>query len=226
MSGVGGWKSVEQGWQAVDDLIGAKLLGDDPVLADCLARSHAAGLPDIAVSAPQGRLLELLAAATGARRILEVGTLGGFSTILLARGAGPEGRVTTLELLPEYARVARGNLAAAAVGDRVEVIEGPALDNLARLEGPFDLTFIDADKVNNCAYVDHAVRLSRAGALIVVDNVVRQGHVVAPDPADDSAVGTRALYDHVRDHPRLAATAIQTVGSKGWDGLMVARVLE
>ena len=226
MSGVGGWKSVEDGWQAVDDLICATLLGDDPALAACLERSRAAGLPDIAVSAPQGRLLELLATVTGTRRVLEVGTLGGFSTIFLARGVGGGGRVTTLELIPEYAAIARESLAAAGVDDRVEVIVGPALDSLARLAGPIDLTFLDADKVNNCAYVDHAVRLSRPGALILVDNVVREGNVVAPDPSDESAVGTRRLYDHVRDHPRLAGTAIQTVGAKGWDGLMILRVLD
>ena len=225
MSGTAGWKRVEDGWGAVDALIGETLLGEDAALRACLERSREAGLPDIAVSPPQGKFLQLLAAATGAKRVLEVGTLGGFSTIFLARGVGPDGHVTTLELDPSYADVAHRNLDEAGLGERVEVVIGPALGSLERLDGRFDLSFIDADKVNNCAYVDHALRLSRDGALIVVDNVVREGKIVDPATDDASAIGTRALYDHLAGHPRLDATAIQTVGGKGWDGLLIARVL-
>ena len=224
MSGLAGWKAVEHKWAAVDALVGETLLGEDPVLAACLADSRAAGLPDIAVSPTQGKFLQLLVAASGAKRVLEVGTLGGFSTIFLARGAGAGGQVVSLELSPDYAEVARANIARAAPPAAVEVRVGPALGSLPKVEGPIDFAFIDADKVNNANYVDHAVRLARPGALIVVDNVVREGRVLDPQ-GDESAEATRRLYDHVGNHPRLDASALQTVGAKGWDGLMIARVV-
>lgn len=224
MSGVAGWKSVEDKWSAVDALVGETLLGDDPALAACREDSRAAGLPDIAVSPAQGKFLQLLVAASGAKRVLEVGTLGGFSTIYLARGAGEGGHVVSLELSESYAEVARANIARAAPPALVEVRVGPALESLPQLEGPIDFAFIDADKVNNAAYVDHALRLARPGALIVVDNVVREGRVLDPR-GDESAEATRRLYDHVGKDPRLDASVLQTVGSKGWDGLLIARVV-
>lgn len=224
MSGAAGWKSVEDRWSAVDALIGETMLGDDPALAACLEDSRAAGLPDIAVSPAQGKFLQLLVAASGAKRVLEVGALGGFSTIFLARGGGEGGNVISLELSAAYAEVARANVARAAPSAEVEVRIGPALERLPSVEGPIDFVFIDADKVNNANYVDHALRLARPGALIVVDNVVREGRVLDPED-DEAAEATRRLYDHVGQHPRLDASVLQTVGSKGWDGLLVARVV-
>jgi predicted O-methyltransferase YrrM len=224
MSGRAGWKAVDEAWQAVDQFIADRLLPDDPALAECLARCSAAGLPDIAVSAAQGRFLQMLAAMSGASRVLEIGTLGDYSTIHLARGLAEDGQVVTLEAQGTFAAVARANFRAAGLGERIALHVGEALTSLPALTGPFDLTFIDADKPNNCAYVDHALRLSRPGALIVVDNVVREGTVLEPADDDESAIGTRALYEHVFQHPRLEATALQTVGGKGWDGMMFLRV--
>lgn len=224
MSGVAGWKTVEDGWRAVDALAERTLLGEVPALAACLSDSRAAGLPDIAVSPAQGKFLQLLVAASGAKRVLEVGTLGGFSTIFLARGAGEGGKVVSLELSADYAKVARANIERAAPPAEIEVRVGPALETLPDLEGPIDFAFIDADKVNNAAYVDHAVRLARPGALIVVDNVVREGRVLDPQ-GDESAEATRRLYEQVGANPRLDASVLQTVGAKGWDGLLIARVV-
>lgn len=207
----------------VDAFLDRTVGGDDPDLVAALAASTAAGLPQIAVSAQQGRFLWLLARAIGARRVLEVGTLGGYSTIWLARGLGPEGRVLTLEYEPRHAEVARANLDRAGVGGRVEVRVGAALDTLPGVTGaPFDLVFIDADKENNAAYVDHAVRLARPGAVILVDNVIRDGGILTP--ADADARGTRRSLELLGEHPKLDAAAIQTVGVKGWDGFAVAVV--
>ncbi|MFT3977558.1 MAG: O-methyltransferase [Sphingomonas bacterium] len=214
----------DEGWAAVDRYIGDKLLGEDAALAAALAANAAGGLPDIDVSPPQGKMLHLIARIAGARRVLEVGTLGGYSTIWLARAAGEGGRVVTLEIDPHHAEVARANLAAAGMGDRTEVLTGPALDTLARLDGPFDLVFIDADKENNTAYVREAIRLSRPGATIVVDNVIREGGVLDAASPDPRIAGTRALFDYVAKEPRLSATAIQTVGGKKWDGFLIAVV--
>lgn len=216
--------SGESDWNAVDALIDDTLVGKDEALSGCLARSRAAGLPDIAVSPAQGKFLQLMVTASGARRVLEIGTLGGFSTIFLARGLAPEGKVVTLEADPGFAAVARGNLDAAGLGSQVEVIEGRALETLPTLEGPIDFHFIDADKVGYCDYLDHAVRLSAPGALIVFDNVVRGGAILDAGPADPAALVTRRLYDRVAQHPRLDATVLQTVGIKGWDGILVARL--
>jgi predicted O-methyltransferase YrrM len=212
------------GWTAVDDYIAAHLLGDDPALAAALTANEAAGLPDIDVSPAHGRMLELLARMMGAGRILEIGTLGGYSAICLARALPVGGRLVTLEIDPHHAEVARANFARAGVADRIELIVGPALDTLARLEGPFDFVFIDADKPSNAAYLKEALRLSRPGTAIVVDNVVREGAVLDADSSDERVAGTRALFEAAAAEPRLTATAVQTVGVKKWDGFLLAVV--
>ncbi|HEU0190508.1 MAG TPA: O-methyltransferase [Mycobacterium sp.] len=207
----------------VDDFLDELLVGDDPALTAAVEASEAAGLPAIAVSAQQGKFLNLLVRATRAKRVLELGTLGGYSTIWLARAVGVDGSVVTLEYEPKHAEVARANLDRAGVGDRVHVMVGAALETLPTLRGePFDLVFIDADKENNAAYVEWAVRLARPGSVIVVDNVIRDGRVLAPN--DSAAEGTRRSLDLLGEHPRLDAAAIQTVGVKGWDGFALAVV--
>ncbi len=210
----------------VDAFLDTTLIGDDPELSGALEASDAAGLPPIAVSAQQGKFLSLLAAAAGARRILEIGTLGGFSTIWLARGAGPQGRVVTLEYEPRHAEVARANLQRAGLADRVEVVVGAALDTLPTLTGdPFDLIFIDADKENYPAYLDWAVRLARPGALILADNVIREGRVLSLPAGDAHARAVRQTLQAMGAHPRLDTAVIQTVGAKPWDGFALALVL-
>ncbi|MBQ1499446.1 MAG: O-methyltransferase [Sphingomonas sp.] len=219
---------MAQDWIAVDGYIAGKLIGADPALDATLAANAAGGLPAIDVSAAQGRMLELFARMSGARRILEVGTLGGYSTICLARALPGDGQLVTLELEPHHAEVARANLARAGLDARCDVRVGPAAETLAAMiaagEGPFDLVFIDADKPGNRAYLDAALRLTRPGSVILVDNVVRGGRVLEADSADPSVLGTRALFDAVAAEPRLDATAIQTVGDKGWDGFLIAVV--
>lgn len=210
--------------QDVDDFLNDTVIGDDPALSAAVEASDAAGLPQIAVSAQQGKFLSLLAAAVQAHRILEIGTLGGFSTIWLARGAGPQGRVVTLEYEPRHAEVARANLERAGVADRVEVIVGAALDTLPTLSGgPFDLVFIDADKENYVAYLEWAVRLARPGALIVADNVVREGQILDPQH-NAQAQAVRETLRLMGEHPRLDTAVIQTVGAKRWDGFALALV--
>ncbi|HWW56762.1 MAG TPA: O-methyltransferase [Sphingopyxis sp.] len=213
-------------WQAVDDYIAATLLGDDDALATTLANNAEQGLPPIDVSAAQGKMLFLLAQMAGARRILEVGTLGGYSTIWLARALPDGGSLVTLELETHHARVARENLERAGVSDRVDIRVGPAVDSLAAMTGeaPFDFVFIDADKQGNAHYVAEAIRLGRSGTTIVVDNVVREGGVLDADSDDERIIGTRALFDMLGADPRLDATAVQTVGAKKWDGFVLARV--
>ena len=187
------------------------------------------GMPAIEVSAQHGKLLYLLATAMRATRVLEIGTLAGYSTINLARAVGPGGRVVTLEYEPDHADVARANLKRAGVGDRVEVIVGAALDTLPRLAErgeTFDLVFIDADKENNVAYVEWAIKLGRAGSIIVVDNIARFGRVLEPAADDHQARAVRDMLEMMGEHPRLDAAAIQTVGTKGWDGFAVALVKE
>jgi predicted O-methyltransferase YrrM len=201
-------------WSEVDRYIAGKLIRDDPEV-------NAAGLPRHEVSPPQGALLELLARAIGARRILEIGTLAGYSTIWLARALPPDGRLVTLEVDPGYAAVARENLAGLA---GVDVVTGPALETLPRLDGPFDLVFIDADKRSNPEYLRHALRLARPGTLIVADNVIRGGAIVDPEDPGESVQGVRAFFDALAAEPRVRATAIQTVGSKGYDGFALALV--
>lgn len=210
--------------QDVDEFLTATLVGDDPALNAAVEASDAAGLPQIAVSAQQGKFLSLLAGAMQARRILEIGTLGGFSTIWLARGAGPQGRVMTLEYEPRHAAVARANLERAGLADRVEVVVGAALDTLPTLAGaPFDLVFIDADKENYVAYLEWAVRLARPGAVIVADNVVREGRILQPQ-GNAQAAAVRRTLELMAEHPRLNTAVIQTVGAKHWDGFAFALV--
>jgi predicted O-methyltransferase YrrM len=213
-------------WTAVDRYLAERLLEPDAALDAALEASTAAGLPPAGVSPTQGRLLELLARIQGARTILELGTLGAYSTIWLACALPPGGRLVTLELDAGYAEVARANLARAGLADVVEVRVGPARDTLAALaaEGhdPFDLVFIDADKASNAEYLATALELSRPGTLIVADNVVRGGSVLDGD--DASAVGVRRFFDLIAAEPRLRATAIQTVGEKGYDGFALAVV--
>jgi predicted O-methyltransferase YrrM len=215
---------LQDTWDAVDEWVEGRFVPEDAALEGALSASAAAGLPAIQVSAAQGRFLELMVRISGARSVLEVGTLGGYSTIWLARGLGPEGRLLTLELEPRHAEVARANLDAAGVGDLVEVRVGPAAESLAALTETFDLVFIDADKPSTPTYFTEAVRLSRPGTVIVVDNVVRQGAVVHDDPSDANAQGIRAFAEIVAHDPRLRGTAIQTVGRKGYDGFAVVVV--
>ncbi|RIK12588.1 MAG: methyltransferase [Anaerolineae bacterium] len=219
--------SQEQ-WTAVDDYVAGLFIGDDPALAAALAESTAAGLPDIAVSPVYGKLLTILARAVGARRILEIGTLGGYSTICLARALPPDGRLVTLEFNPHHVEVARANIVRAGLADRVEVITGRAVDSLAVLaagnRGPFDLIFIDADKPSYSAYLDGSLRLSRPGTLILADNVVRGGRVIDSADEDEFVRGVRAFNQKLAAEPRLAATIMQTVGGKGYDGLAIALV--
>lgn len=216
-------------WTAVDQYLD-QLCDEDDALREAQAAADAAGLPDIAVSTTQGRLLELLGRMTGARRALEVGTLAGVSTLWLARGlAGPERHVTTLELDPAHAAVARSNLERAGLGDLVDIRVGPAAESLASLAAekvePFDLVFIDADKPSNPVYLELALALSRAGTVLVVDNVVRQGAVADAASEDPRVQGSRAVIEAAARHPRLVATALQTVGRKGYDGMLIARVV-
>jgi len=211
--------------QDVDAFLDGTVVGDDPASSAAIQASNAAGLPPIAVSVQQGKFLCLLAGAIQARRILEMGTLGGFSAIWLARGAGPQGRVVTLEYEPGHAEVARANLQRAGVADRVEVIVGAALDTLPTLSGgPFDLVFIDADKENNAAYVEWAVRLARPGSVILVDNVIRDGQILQAQSDDVRVQATRQTLQMMGEHPRLDTAVIQTVGAKHWDGFAFALV--
>jgi predicted O-methyltransferase YrrM len=208
----------------VDEFLDTTVVGDDPALSAALEASDAAGLPRIAVSAQQGKFLSLLAGAIKARSVLEIGTLGGFSTIWLARGVGPDGRVLTLEYEPKHAEVARANIDRAGVGDRVEVLVGPALETLPTVtDGPFDLVFIDADKENNAGYLEWAVKLTRPGSVIVVDNVIREGAILTPD-GDAVVQGTRRALEILGEHPKLDTAVLQTVGAKHWDGFALALV--
>lgn len=220
--------TAEEDWAAVDRYITDMLVPPDPVLDAALAASDAAGLPTIQVAPNQGKLLALLAQVQGARSILEVGTLGGYSTIWMARALPAGGRLITLEADARHADVARSNIAAAGLDGVVEVRLGKALDTLPRLasegSGPFDLIFIDADKSNNPEYFSWALELSRVGTLIIVDNVIRSGAVIDSTSEDPDIEGTRRLYELMAAEPRVSATAIQTVGSKGHDGLAIALV--
>jgi predicted O-methyltransferase YrrM len=216
-------------WTKVDAYFTDKLAPSDDVLDAALAASDAAGLPPHNVAPNQGKLLLLLAQLQGARKILEIGTLGAYSTIWLARALPPGGRVVTLEANPKHAEVARANLQHAGLGEIVELRLGPALDSLAVLQrdgqGPFDLIFIDADKPNNPGYLDAALQLSRQGTLIIADNVVRNGAVADPTSTDANVIGVRRFTDLLASDRRVSATAIQTVGSKGYDGFALIRVV-
>ncbi|MFD0401458.1 O-methyltransferase [Kitasatospora sp. NPDC059811] len=215
-------------WDAVDAYFSEQLVGHDPALEAAAAAADAAGLPEIAVAPNQGKLLHLLALTQGARRILEVGTLGGYSAIWLARALPADGTLITLEIDPKHAEVAQGNIARAGLEKVAEVRLGRAADSLAALveQGvePFDLVFIDADKPSNPEYFRRALQLTRPGSLIIVDNVVRGGAVADADSTNPAVVGTRALHDLIAAEPRVTATSVQTVGSKGYDGFTLARV--
>lgn len=215
--------------KALDELFNRLLRTEDDALTAARDAADAAGMPAIEVSAQHGRLLYLLATAVRATQVLEIGTLAGYSTINLARAVGSGGRVVTLEYEPRHAEVACENLARAGVDDRVEVIVGAALDVLPRLAErgeTFDLIFIDADKENNVAYVEWAIKLGRTGSIIVVDNIARFGRVYEPAADDHQARAIRDMLEMMGEHPRLDAAAIQTVGTKGWDGFAVAIVNE
>ncbi|MFD4608486.1 O-methyltransferase [Streptomyces sp. NPDC058451] len=222
--------SHSQLWDDVDGYFTTLLSPEDETLQATVRDSDAEGLPHINVTANQGKLLHLLAQVQGARAILEIGTLGGYSTIWLARALPADGRLISLEYDPRHADVARRNIARAGLDRVAEVRVGPALESLPQLADenppPFDLVFVDADKANNRHYVEWALRLTRTGSLIVLDNVVRGGHVTDPTSTDPSVLGTRAALELIAEHPRLDGTAIQTVGSKGHDGFALARVLE
>ncbi|WP_112470189.1 O-methyltransferase [Streptomyces triticisoli] len=221
--------SDSQLWDDVDAYFTALLSPEDEPLQAALRDSAAEGLPHINVAPNQGKLLQLLAQLQGARAILEIGTLGGYSTIWLARALPSDGRLISLEYDAHHADVARRNIARAGLDRVAEVRVGPALESLPKLADenppPFDLVFIDADKVNNPHYVEWALRLTRTGSLIVLDNVVRGGRVTDTSDADPSVRGTRAALELVAEHPRLEGTAIQTVGSKGHDGFALVRVV-
>jgi predicted O-methyltransferase YrrM len=211
--------------KALDELFNRVLRTEDDALRAAREAGDAAGMPPIEVSAQHGKLLFLLATAMRAAGVLEIGTLAGYSTIQLARAVGPDGHVVTHEFEPKHAEVARKNRAHAQVGDRVEVIVGAALDTLPTLADrgeTFDLIFIDADKENNVGYVEWAIKLGAPGSVIVVDNIARFGRVLDPAPDDMQARGVRDMLDMMGAHPRLDAAAIQTVGTKGWDGFAVA----
>jgi predicted O-methyltransferase YrrM len=211
-------------WSAVDDYITSMLVPSDDALDGALAASTSAGLPAIQVSATQGKFLFLLAKIANARSILEVGTLGGYSAIWLARGLAPGGRLVTLEADPKHAEVARKNVARAGLASVVDIRVGLALDLLPSVDGPFDLFFIDADKINNANYFDWAVRLSHVGSVIVIDNVVRKGQVIDASSSDPGVVGVRGLNERIMKEPRVSATTLQTVGHKGYDGFTLVRV--
>ena len=212
-------------WSQVDHYLGEVLVPADPALDAALAASKAAGLPEIAVAPNQGKLLNLLARLAGARSILEIGTLGGYSTIWLARALPADGRLITLEADPKHAEVARANIAAAGFADVVDVRLGKALDTLPSVEGPFDLVFIDADKPNTPHYFEWALRLSRLGTVIIVDNVIRSGAVADASNTDPAILGVRKLHELIAAEPRVDATALQTVGVKGYDGFTLALVV-
>ncbi|MFF9280377.1 O-methyltransferase [Streptomyces griseosporeus] len=221
--------SSSQRWDDVDFYFSSHLAPDDDALQAALRDSEAAQMPHVNVTAPQGKLLRLLAEMQGARAILEIGTLGGYSTIWLARALPADGRLISLEYSAKHAEIATRNIARAGLDKVVEVRVGPALESLPKLADenppPFDLVFIDADKANNAHYVEWALRLTRAGSVIVVDNVVRGGRVADSDSTEPDIQGTRAAIELIAAHPRLSGTAIQTVGSKGYDGFALARVL-
>jgi len=216
-------------WTKVDEYLERIFTPGDPALRAAIEASEAAGLPDMAVSPAQGKLLYLLAKSTGAKRALEIGTLGGYSAIWIARALSGDGLLISLEREPHFVEIARGNIANAGLADRVELRTGDAIDLLPEIEGagegPFQFAFIDADKVNNPEYYEWAVRLSEPGALIVVDNVIRGGRVIDDRTVDPSIRGVRRLNEMIAKDRRVEATAIQTVGAKGYDGFLLARVV-
>lgn len=217
---------MQKQWSEVDNYLIDNLIPDDEVLSQVLENNHRAGLPAHDVAANQGQLLALFVRMVGAKSILEIGTLGAYSTIWMARELPENGRLVTLEADPRHAQVARENIQLAGLAERVTLHEGPALDSLAKLESdaPFDLIFIDADKPNNPYYLQWALKYARPGTLIIGDNVVRDGEVTNPHSTDERVQGVRRFIEMMRNDPRLTVTAIQTVGIKGWDGFTLAWV--
>jgi predicted O-methyltransferase YrrM len=219
---------TEEVWTTVERYISDMLVRPDRALDAALAASDAADLPAISVSPNQGKLLQMLAVMVGAKRILEIGTLGGYSTIWMARALPPGGRLVTLEADRKHAELARRNIDAAGIGSLVDIEIGTALETLPRIAAaardPFDLIFIDADKTNTVPYFDWALKLSRPGTVVVVDNVVRKGAVTDAASSDRDVQGMRRFYERAAHEPRVVATAIQTVGSKGYDGFAIAIV--
>jgi len=212
-------------WSKTDSYLADLLVGDDPHLEAALTAQRAAGLPEIEVAPVSGKLLHLIARISGARRVLEIGTLGGYSTIWLARAVGAEGRVVTIEAEAGNAAVARGSLDAAGVGDRVDIRIGRGADVLPTLVGGFDLVFIDADKESNTVYLDWAARLGHPGTVVILDNIGREGEIIRDDTTDPKVIGTRDGLRMLGEDPRFDATALQTVGVKGWDGFALAVVV-
>jgi predicted O-methyltransferase YrrM len=211
-------------WAEVDRYIGDKLLHPGDPFAAFLKANAASGLPAIDVSPAQGKFLHLLARIAGARRILEIGTLGGYSTAWLASALPDGGKLTTLEHAVHHAEVAKANLSSAGLADRVEIRTGAALDTLPKLTGSFDLIFIDADKPNNTNYLRWALKLAREGTVVVLDNAIRHGAVIDSRSSDAGIRGSREAFDLLANEPRFDSTALQTVGLKGWDGFVLARV--
>jgi len=218
-------QSTPAAWADADVYLADTLVGHDPALEAALEAQQAAGLPKIEVAPVAGKLLNLIARMSGARRVLEIGTLGGYSTIWLARAVGEGGSVVTVEAEPGNAAVARASIDAAGVGERVDIRVGRAADVLPTLVGGFDLVFIDADKESNTIYLDWAARLGHAGTVVVLDNIGREGEIVRDDSTDPMVVGTRNALRMLGEDPRFDATALQTVGIKGWDGVALALVV-
>ncbi|WP_448667788.1 O-methyltransferase [Enterobacter mori] len=217
---------MQQQWSAVDNYMISSLIPDDDALNQVLENNRRAGLPEHDVAANQGQLLALLVRMTQARRVLEIGTLGAYSSIWMARALPPDGKLITLEADPTHADVARQNIHLAGLTDRIELMEGPALNSLENFGDvpPFDLIFIDADKPNNPGYLEWALHYSRPGTVIIGDNVVRDGEVINGQSDDARVLGVRRFIEMIGDNPRLTATALQTVGVKGWDGFTLAMV--
>jgi predicted O-methyltransferase YrrM len=221
---------AQPGWVAVEDYLSAAVVHPDPGLEQALQSAVDAGMPPIEVAPNAGKLLKMLVQISGARRVLEIGTLAGFSTIWMAQGLPDDGRLVTCEYLPKHAEVARANVDAAGVGHKVDIRIGPALETLAALgedparDEPFDFVFIDADKENDPNYLDWAIRLGGPGTVIVMDNVIWEGAILDPSMDEVNAPGIVGALEMMGGDPRLDATAIQTVGSKGWDGFAIARV--
>lgn len=218
-------ESTPSAWSTADAYLADLLVGHDPQLEAALDAQREAGLPEIEVAPVGGKLLNLLVRISGARRVLEIGTLGGYSTIWMARAVGPEGRVVTVEAEDDNAAVARTSIDAAGVGDRVEIRIGRGEDVLPSLDGGFDLVFIDADKESNTLYLDWAAKLGHPGTVVVLDNIGRDGEIVRDDTTDPKVIGTREGLRMLGEDPRFDATALQTVGVKGWDGIAIAVVV-
>lgn len=217
--------STPRAWRAADDFLADTLVGRDTQLEAALAAQRDAGLPEIEVAPVAGKLLNLLVRISGARRVLEIGTLGGYSTIWMARAVGDQGRVVSIEAEAAHAAVARASIDAAGMGERVDIRVGRGADVLPTLVGGFDLAFIDADKESNTIYLDWAAKLGHPGTVVVVDNIGREGEIANDTTTDPRVIGTREGLRMLGEDPRFDATALQTVGAKGWDGFAIAVVV-